>query len=200
MQRKIVGLILAAGYSRRMGDFKPLLTIDGKPIIAWAVDSFRRAGIADIRVVIGYQAEMLLPVLHSLGVTPVINHNYSAGMFSSVQAGLQTFSTVADAFFLLPGDMPMVKRSTLEKILTEYERHQYQVVIPSCQSRRGHPPLVSRSCFPRILTGDASDNLRSILQEFAEQTGVIETTDRGILLDLDNQQDYQSLREYFTGQ
>lgn len=51
MQGGIVALILAAGYSSRIGKFKPLLALDGKPVIEWAINSFRAAGITDIRVV-----------------------------------------------------------------------------------------------------------------------------------------------------
>ncbi|MGI6225278.1 MAG: nucleotidyltransferase family protein, partial [Peptococcales bacterium] len=80
---KLVALILAAGYSSRMGDFKPLLSLDSEYVITRTVNSLRAAGIADIRVIVGYRAEDLLPVLSSLGVTPVLNDNYDQGMFSS---------------------------------------------------------------------------------------------------------------------
>lgn len=193
MQPNITALILAAGYSSRMGIFKPLLTIEGKPVIAWAIDSLRQAGITDIRVVVGYQADKLLPILHSLQVTPVINHNFPAGMFSSIQAGLRTFAAQKDGFFLLPGDMPLVQKSTLDIILAEFYENQYQVVIPTFKSRRGHPPLIGQACFSRILAAQESDNLRLILQGFADQTCTAETNDQGILLDLDTPQDYLSL-------
>lgn len=196
MQRKIVALILAAGYSSRMGEFKPLMTIDDKPVIAWAVDSFREAGITDIRVVVGYQADKLLPILYNLKVTPVMNYNFPAGMFSSVQAGLRTFAAEAEAFFLLPGDMPMIEKSALDKIRAVFCRNEYQVVIPSFQSRRGHPPLIGKGCFDRILGCDVSANLRSVLQEFADQTCVVETADQGILLDMDTPEDYRTLLKY----
>ena len=51
-KKKLTALILAAGYSSRMGDFKPLLPLNGKPVIAQTISSFHEAGITDIRVVV----------------------------------------------------------------------------------------------------------------------------------------------------
>ena len=48
---KGAGLIPAAGGSRRMEGFKPLLKINGFPMIAMTVQSMRNAGIRDITVV-----------------------------------------------------------------------------------------------------------------------------------------------------
>ena len=51
----IQALILAAGFSRRMGRFKPLLVLNGKTVLARCVESFRQAGIADMTVVTGHR-------------------------------------------------------------------------------------------------------------------------------------------------
>ena len=50
---KGAGLIAAAGRSRRMEGFKPLLEINGFPMIAMTVQSMENAGIRDITVVVG---------------------------------------------------------------------------------------------------------------------------------------------------
>lgn len=196
MHDRIVALILAAGYSSRMGAFKPLLLLDGKPVIAWAVNSFREAGITDIRVVVGYQAGRLLPVLDQLPVSPVLNENYAMGMFSSVQAGLGAIAAEAEAFFLLPGDMPMVKKSTLEKMLAVYSQNKYDVILPAFLSRSGHPPLIGRNCFNRILAEDTTGNLRFVLQDFRSKTCQVEAADQGILMDMDTFEDYQAVLKY----
>jgi molybdenum cofactor cytidylyltransferase len=60
-QDKIVALVLAAGFSSRMGEFKPLLQLDGITVIERAVTGFRWAGISDIRVVVGHRADELIP-------------------------------------------------------------------------------------------------------------------------------------------
>lgn len=59
-QNKIAAVILAAGYSSRMGDFKPLMKLDGLTVIESAVGCFKRAGISDIMVVVGHRASEVI--------------------------------------------------------------------------------------------------------------------------------------------
>ena len=56
----ITALILAAGYSSRMGSFKPLLSFNGVCALERVTALFKEVGIEDIRVVLGYRAEELL--------------------------------------------------------------------------------------------------------------------------------------------
>lgn len=56
---KINGLIVAAGLSSRMKDFKPLMKIDNKPLILNTINSLRQSNIEDITVVVGYRKDDL---------------------------------------------------------------------------------------------------------------------------------------------
>jgi probable phosphoglycerate mutase len=53
------GLITAAGRSSRMGDFKPLMELGGRPAILRILDRFSEAGVRHTVVVTGRQAEDL---------------------------------------------------------------------------------------------------------------------------------------------
>ncbi|MBS3976694.1 MAG: NTP transferase domain-containing protein [Syntrophomonadaceae bacterium] len=191
---KISALILAAGYSSRMGEFKPLLPLYGKTVIERAVCGFRQMGLKDIRVVTGYRAEELLPVLCSLQVTPVYNEQYASGMFSSLLAGLRTLADEAEAFFMLPVDTPLVKNKTLEKLLEKFQGTGKSVIYPCFRGERGHPPLIARECFNSILACDISGNLRQVLKQFEEESYDAEVVDRGILLDMDTPEDYENIK------
>ncbi|MFT4005758.1 MAG: NTP transferase domain-containing protein [Lacrimispora sp.] len=51
----VCGLILAAGLSSRMGDFKPLMPFKGKALIESTIDSMLAAGVKQIVIVLGYR-------------------------------------------------------------------------------------------------------------------------------------------------
>lgn len=51
------GLILSAGFSSRMKDFKPLMKIGGRTPLQMLIESFSIAGIKDIFVVVGHNAD-----------------------------------------------------------------------------------------------------------------------------------------------
>ena len=54
---KISGLIVAAGLSSRMKDFKPLMEIEDKPLIINTINSLKQSKIEDINIVVGYRGK-----------------------------------------------------------------------------------------------------------------------------------------------
>ena len=195
-RRNIVALILAGGRSSRMGALKPLLPVNGKPAIQWAVETFKEAGISDVRVVVGFRSEQLIQVLETLGVKIIVNPDPERGMFSSIQEGLRSFSDTADAFFLMPADMPMLRSQTIEKLLKVYDQSLYSVIYPTYLGERGHPPLITRRCFSEILTEKPDQNLRNILEAFESDSHEVRCPDSGIRMDMDTPADYQDITTY----
>lgn len=59
------GLILAAGLSRRMGEFKPLMRFGGKTLIECTVESMLCAGVSQVVLVLGYRGEEIEAILKS---------------------------------------------------------------------------------------------------------------------------------------
>jgi CTP:molybdopterin cytidylyltransferase MocA len=80
MSLPISAIILAAGYSSRMGAFKPLLPFGDTTVMERSIALFRRAGIRDIRVVVGHNSSELLPLLKRLQALPLLNERYQEGM------------------------------------------------------------------------------------------------------------------------
>ena len=83
-------LIVAAGKSSRMGDFKPMLQLGSISIAQRVINNFRQAGISKIVVVTGYRADVLERHLASNNVIFLRNEDYaSTHMFDSVRIGLE---------------------------------------------------------------------------------------------------------------
>jgi CTP:molybdopterin cytidylyltransferase MocA len=58
---RVAALILAAGTSDRMEGWKPLLPLGRATVLARAVETFRQAGLPDVRVVVGHRADEIIP-------------------------------------------------------------------------------------------------------------------------------------------
>lgn len=195
---KISALILAAGFSSRMGAFKPLLPLGGTTVIERSVSVFKSAGIRDITVVVGHRAEELMSVLKPMHVNIALNHNYADGMFSSVKAGVESINSTVEAFFLLPGDIPLIKQNTLAEILKVYD-NRAGIIYPCLDGQRGHPPLISTRYKDMILSYNETGGLRALLQQYEPDARDVEVTDQGILMDMDTPADYQQVLERVTG-
>lgn len=189
----VAALILAAGYSSRMGRLKPLLPLGERTVIARVVSLFKEAGLGQVLAVLGHAREKIAPVLPPLGARPVDNPDFAQGMFSSVRAGAQALDPGTEAFFMLPVDIPLVRRSTIKAMLAAREERPDSIIYPCFQGRRGHPPLLPAGLIPAILNHPAEGNLRQVLTAHAGDAYNLEVADENILFDIDDWNDYQEL-------
>ena len=197
-------VVLAAGNSSRMGTTKALLPLGQMSALERVVGSVREAGVEQIVVVTGHDAERLSPLLERLGVRRAHNARHAAGMFSSVQAGVGALTPDVRAFFILPVDCALVRPEVLRVLNTRYREAENArsrgasaaatpILYPTCLGRRGHPPLVSGELQGEILTVDETGDLRLLLARHAEHEVEVEVEDLTILLDMDTQEDYRRL-------
>jgi molybdenum cofactor cytidylyltransferase len=191
MLKKIAGIIPAAGYSSRLGLFKPLLPTDTSLVIEGSVHTFQQSGVEDIRVVVGHKADLLISVLARLGVKTIMNPDYDRGMYTSVQAGVRSLEDEIQAFFLLPADYAFVSAETIRSLLRAYEGSSFEVIYPVYRGERGHPPLISAKLRGLILAVEPEGGLKGLLEREAHDSAEIQVDDEGILIDLDSEEDYQ---------
>jgi CTP:molybdopterin cytidylyltransferase MocA len=180
-----------------MGSFKPLLPFGSLTIIERVISILREAGVDTIRVVVGWNAHLVVPVLERCGVAWVTNEQFADGMYSSIQDGVRGLPPTAEAFFLMPGDMPHVRGATLARLATEWDAQPGGILYPSRGGRRGHPPLIGAAYLPEILHETPAGGLRELLRRHAGEARDIEVPDPGILLDLDTPEDYRNTLETY---
>ncbi|MGA2158612.1 MAG: nucleotidyltransferase family protein [Dehalococcoidia bacterium] len=197
--KNITAIILAAGYSKRMGCFKPLLELDGQPIITRSIDMFAASGIRDIRVVIGYQKEKLLPVLENLGVRTIINNSYATGMFSSVLAAIRSLEPGISSFFVLPADNPVVRPWTIQYLVENFTSNEGKILIPTFKGRAGHPPLIDSKFIGDILSYNGNEGLKGALKSNKDKTLSIPVPDENILFDMDEPKNYAEIQKRYKG-
>src|SRR6266849_7369 len=84
------------------------------------------------------------------------------------------------------GDMPLVRRETLDRLLATPPEG---IVVPVMQGRRGHPVLFSRRFFESLtlLSGDAG--AAAILRQNPTLVQEVEVDDSGIHIDMDRPED-----------
>jgi CTP:molybdopterin cytidylyltransferase MocA/HD superfamily phosphohydrolase YqeK len=195
MNGHVAAIILAAGLSERMGEFKPLLPLGGVTALERCVNLFRLAGAADVRVVIGHRGEELLPLLSILDVRIVDNPRYREGMFSSALAGLATIESDVDAFFVLPADVPLVRPSTVRRMLVARQVKVWDVVYPVFHGERGHPPLIAGGRARDIVQWRGDGELKRALARWESTALGVSVADGNILLDMDTVEEYRSMME-----
>lgn len=188
-----IALILAAGFSERMGDFKPLMPLGGVTLLERAVDLFRSVGVRQVRVVVGHRAADLLPVVDRAGARAVVNADYPSGMYSSVKAGMADLDASIAHVFVLPVDIPLVRPATVQAMLDACPLNASAICYPTFAGRRGHPPLIGTRHVPAVLGHCGEGGLAAVLERLQGHAVDVPVIDEFILADADGPEDFRRL-------
>lgn len=188
---RLAAIIPAAGLSSRMGRFKPFLPLGDGTVLSHVVRLLRMTDIDPIIVVTGKRGDEVGAEAEKAGAVAVHNPDFEQGMYSSVLTGVGALPDDVDAFFMLPADIPLVRRETVVRLVEAFERGRPSVLYPRFRGERGHPPLISRDLIPDILSHDGEGGLRTVLQRHESEARDLDVADCGILHDLDRPGDYE---------
>lgn len=191
----IPAIVLAAGMSTRMGCPKALLPLTETDTFASRiVRTFFEAGVDDVIVVLGHEADAVATSLVASGVAVrfVVNEAYETGQFSSVLCGLNAIDRPGVAAMLLTlVDVPLVSATTIRAVVERYRITHAPIVRPVRQNEHGHPVLIDRSLFPLIRAADPSTGLKPIVRGHVSTAGDVALDDPGAFLDIDTPEEYR---------
>lgn len=194
---KLAVVIIAAGYSSRMNDFKPLLPIAHTRALERLIQTYEAHGIEHIYVVVGHRQDDIREVLKTYTTVQIVfNEAYDQGMFSSVQKGLRAMDETLSAFYMQPVDIPLVKVQSLECLYEAYVREGKGVIYPTFLGHKGHPPLIDMKYKEQILASNGEGGLKKVLEMFASDALHVNVCDQSVLMDMDTQEDYIDLIVY----
>ncbi len=159
------------------------------------VSAYRQAGVGQVVVVTGRNHRAVAQRVSD--VTLICNPAPENGMFSSARLGAVRLDPEVGAFFVQPVDIPLVKPETLQALLNHLQQPDSCCLIPCCDGKRGHPPLLRAALIDSMLAYDGNGGLRGLLSRFSSQE--LQVDDQGVLLGMNTPQQYQALLQYWHG-
>lgn len=194
MKAVIPALVLAAGRSSRMGRAKATMPIGDDTFLTRIVRTFLDAGVDDVVVVVGHEAESIVDAFARSGLPArfVVNRDYDRGQLSSLLAGLSAVDRPGvSAVLVTLVDVPFVSADTVRVVLDTYRRTHAPIVRPTSGSRHGHPLLIDRSLFDELRAADPSEGAKPVVRAHASAGGDVAVADEGAFTDIDTGEDYR---------
>jgi molybdenum cofactor cytidylyltransferase len=153
--RDVVGIVLGAGSSTRLGRPKQTLRVGDRALLQHVVDTAVASELDRVVVVVGGAAAEVRSVLVPGRARVVENAAYGAGCASSLLAGLDAAGP-CDAVMLLLGDMPGVATAVIDQVLGAWLDTRPWGAVTEYVNGIGHPFVFSADAFPtlRALHGD----------------------------------------------
>jgi molybdenum cofactor cytidylyltransferase len=143
-------VVLAAGFSTRLGQPKALARVRGLSLIRNTVRLLTPLTASEIIVVIPPRATRTRVELRAHRVTFVTNPRRASGLSSSVRRGLSAARASA-AVLLLPVDLAHLKRRDLERMIACWRGARRRVIARRLGERGGTPLILPRWLYARAL-------------------------------------------------
>jgi bifunctional UDP-N-acetylglucosamine pyrophosphorylase/glucosamine-1-phosphate N-acetyltransferase len=153
----MIGIILAAGKSRRMGlgYSKVLLALKGRPVLSYVIELAQKAGLEPIYIVVGPEHDEIVRAFQNYSVRFVVQKE-ARGTADAVKA-CKEFLKPQDVILVLYGDTPLLQASTIRKL-----QEIYCTNTPDCVLLTTF--LDNPKNYGRILR-DAEGNIKKIIEE-----------------------------------
>ena len=140
-----------------MGRLKATLPIDDRDtFLTRIIRTFAEAFVADVTVVLGYEASIISQAVGRSGLSPrfVVNAGFDDGQFSSLLVGLNAIDRPGvEAMLLTLVDAPLFSAATVRAVVDRYHATRAPIVRPVRGSEHGHPVLIDRTLFHGIAAG-----------------------------------------------
>jgi len=186
---RVAGVILAAGASRRMGENKMLLELDGESLVRRAAKRALGAGLSPVVVVIGHEAARLRAELKDLPLVFAINPDYTGPTSGSLHRGLDTLGADVAAVVVMLGDMVRVTAETLAMLVAAARGTRAPLVVSRYGDVTAPPLLFRRALFGELLARTGEGCGKAVVQAHKHEAMYV---DRPVTLltDVDTPEDF----------
>jgi CTP:molybdopterin cytidylyltransferase MocA len=200
----IAAVLLAAGRSRRMGAFKPLLPFGAQTVVETCINNLLAAGVEEVVVVVGHRAEEVRARLSHLPVRFALNAEVGSEMGVSIARGVEELSAgdavaAEGALLIALADHPAVSAREIVEVIAAHRRTGARIVVPEWRGRGGHPVLVGGSLRASLLNLDDAGGLRALFERHTGEVLRLPVASEYVARDMDTWEDYRALHEEIFG-
>ncbi|ODU97931.1 MAG: molybdopterin-guanine dinucleotide biosynthesis protein MobA [Rubrivivax sp. SCN 70-15] len=184
-------VVPAAGQGSRFHDSRHKLEqpFDGSTVLGTTLQHAIETGLPVVVVTIAALAAQVAPQLALRDIVVLDEADARRGMGHSIAAGVAARSG-AVGWLVLPGDMPLVRASSLLAVAAALE--QQPVAYAQHRGRRGHPVGFAAELFSELVLLSGDEGARRLIARYPAQAA--EVDDPGVLVDVDTEADLDALR------
>ena len=184
----ISAIIMASGFSRRMGENKLLMKYNNKFLIQYTLDTISKCNFEDKVVVTQY--EKVKEIGENLNFKVVINEHSNKGQSESIKLGIKNCKE-SNGYMFFVADQPLLDKNDIENLIGVFNEDINYIVIPQCKGKCGNPVIYPKKYKKDILNLEGDNGGQSIIKssDKIKYVNVCEDT----LFDIDYIDDFNNL-------
>lgn len=191
---RISGVILAAGASRRMGENKMLLPVDGEPMVRRAARAALDAGLGPVVVVLGHEPARVREALTGLDCRFVESDDHTGPTSASLHAGLRALDADTEAAVVLLGDMVHVTAAMIAALVASARAGTAPLEVSRYGDVLAPPLLFRRALWPELLAWSGEGCGKTVVRAH-EAEAIVHDWPESALQDVDTPADYAAIKD-----
>lgn len=190
--RRVTGVVLAAGGSRRLGTPKQLLPYRDTTVLGATLEVARGAGFDQLIVTLGGAAEAVREAVPLDGAEVVAVEDFGTGCSASLRVALGRVDPKAAGIVLMLGDQPRVDPATVRRMIADGP--DGEVMVCRYSDGVGHPFWFSRNLLGDISQLHGDKGVWKLVQSGWHPVREL-AVEGPVPLDVDTWDDYRRLLE-----
>ena len=155
----ITAIVMASGFSKRMGLNKLLMKYNDKFLIEYTLEKISQCDFVEKIIVTQY--EEIEKLTNNFKV--VINENAHKGQSESIKLGVKS-SEKCDGYMFFVADQPLISQNDIEKLIKVFRENKDFIVIPKYKEKRGNPVIYPSLYKEEILRLEGDKGGKSIIK------------------------------------
>lgn len=165
-------VVLAAGSATRYGSPKQLAIVEGRTMLARALDA--ASALANDRgdavtVVLGAHVEQLARIVRETPATIAFNADHSEGIASSIRVGVASTPPSARGVLIMLADQVEVSLDDLRRLVARWAQDPTLIVAADHGPSIGAPAIFPRELFPELLALRGDRGARGLMLRHPER-------------------------------
>lgn len=189
-KNNITAIILASGFSNRMGKQKLLLEIENIPIIERVIKAVKNSKINEIILI--YRDDKIKDIGNKYEIKTFYNDNADKGQSEAIKLGVKNSSKESKAYMFFVGDQPYLDSVVINEIIHTFNKENNKIIVPKYNDKNGNPVLFSSILKENLLNLNGDIGGKSIINELKSEVKYMYFENEKMGIDIDTAEEYET--------
>lgn len=189
---KISAVIMASGFSKRMGENKLFLKYKDQTFIENIIFKVIESDFYEINLVTAYDeiTGLCNKIDKPDNFLVTINKNPDNGISESIKLGIK-YLKPCDAYIFFTADQPDLSVITIKSIMTEAESDN--IVVPRYNEKNGSPAAFGKEFYYDLSMLEGDSGGKQIIKKYPDRVKFIDILNAYEGRDIDTKEEFESL-------
>lgn len=184
----VSAIILASGYSKRMGRNKLLLKYRGKTLIQRTIETVLQYEFSEV-ILVGREEE-IIQIGNKNGIKVIKNDNAVKGISESIKLGVME-AMKTNGYMFFTADQPFLDIDIIKKLVYKFTENLDCIIVPQFEGRRGNPVIFPYNLKEDFLKLQGDVGGKAIINKYFNKVKLVEINDGTKLFDIDTNANYE---------